>query len=211
MKFFPKTYTPLFFIVVVSLAMALVGRIVPEDTIRSVMHDAGSWGVVLLIFCLWITNVVAPLSGSPFLFAGFYLYGQISVFYAFIAAVIASISNFWIARIWGRGIVVKLAGEESLKKIDHLSKNYGVQTLFVFRLFLKEFHDVISYAYGLTNISFKDYFMVSTAGMIPATVVWYAISLTIRNPITFTIMSWLMAYISLLTVRGTRGACSAGG
>jgi len=131
------------------------------------------------------------------LFAGFYLYGQISVFYAFIAAVIASISNFWIARIWGRGIVVKLAGEESLKKIDHLSKNYGVQTLFVFRLFLKEFHDVISYAYGLTNISFKDYFMVSTAGMIPATVVWYAISLTIRNPITFTIMSWLMAYISL--------------
>ena len=197
MKFFPKTYTPLFFIVVVSLAMALVGRIVPGDTIRSVMHDAGSWGVVLLIFCLWITNVVAPLSGSPFLFAGFYLYGQISVFYAFIAAVIASISNFWIARIWGRGIVVKLAGEESLKKIDHLSKNYGVQTLFVFRLFLKEFHDVISYAYGLTNISFKDYFMVSTAGMIPATVVWYAISLTIRNPITFTIMSWLMAYISL--------------
>lgn len=178
--------------------MIVIGQKIPKETIMAVMQKAGPFGVILLIFCLWVTNIIAPLSGSPFLFAGFYLYGQMSVFYAFIAAVIASVTNFWVARKWGRKVVVKLAGEESLEKLDILTKDYGLQTLFIFRLFLKEFHDVISYAFGLTSLTFKQYFIVSTLGMIPATFVWYLISLKIRDPLTFTVISWLFAYISLI-------------
>ena len=128
----------------------------------------------------------------------FYSYGQMSVVYAFIAAVIASITNFWIARIWGRNLVIKLAGEKNLEKIDSLTKDYGLQTLFIFRVFLKEFHDVISYAFGLTNLKFKPYFLISTLGMIPATFIWYLISLKIRDPLTFTTVSWIFAYFSLI-------------
>lgn len=199
MKIHKKSYAALIFIVVVFLAMVLIGLAVPKDSIREIIEKAGPWGVVLLIFCLWITNVIAPLSGSPFLFAGFYSYGQMSVVYAFIAALIASITNFWIARIWGRRVVVALVGKSSLETIDDLTKDYGLQTLLIFRLFLKEFHDVISYSFGLTNLPFKSYIIVSTLGMIPATVVWYFISLKISDPVTFTTMSWLMAYLSLTT------------
>lgn len=187
---------PLLFTFVAFAVMALVGAKVPESSIRSMMERAGSWGVVLLIFFLWITNVIAPLGGSPILFAGFYLYGQISVFYAFIAAVIASITNFLIGRVWGRKVVEKLAGIDGLNKIDELTKDYGLQTLFVFRLFMKEFHDVISYAFGLTNLKFSQYFIVSTLGMIPATVVWYLISLKVNSAIAFTTISWIFAYAS---------------
>lgn len=197
MKIHKRSYLSLFFITAIFLAMFLVGSLIPQDQIRILIEKAGPWGVVLLIFSLWITNVIAPLSGSPFLFAGFYSYGQMSVVYAFIAAVIASVTNFWIAKIWGRKIVVKLAGESNLEKIDNLTKDYGLQTLFIFRLFLKEFHDVISYAFGLTNLKFESYFIVSTLGMIPATVIWYLISLKVKDPMTFTIISWLFAYISL--------------
>ena len=176
--------------------MLLIGSIIPKESIKGVIEKAGPWGVVLLIFCLWITNVAAPLSGSPFLFAGFYSYGQMSVVYAFIAAVIASVTNFWIAKVWGRKIVTKLAGEENLDKLDTLTKDYGLQTLFIFRLFMKEFHDAISYAFGLTNLTFKSYFIVSTLGMIPATIIWYLISLKVKDPITFTTVSWVFAYVS---------------
>lgn len=192
-----KSFTALFFFLIVYVILLAVGFLVPADTIRSTIESAGPWGVVLLIFFLWITNVAAPLSGSPFLFAGFYFYGQKSVAYAFIAAIIASITNFWIARIWGRKVVVLFAGEINLKKIDDLTKDYGLQSLFIFRLFAKEFHDVISYAFGLTDLKFKSYFIVSTLGMIPATVIWYFISLNIDDPVTFTAMSWLFAYVSL--------------
>ncbi len=199
MRIHKKSYLPLFFIIAVIIAVFLIGTLVPEDRIRVLIKQSGPWGVVLLIFCLWVTNVVAPLSGSPFLFAGFYSYGQMAVVYAFIAAVIASVSNFWIAKVWGRKVVVKLAGEDSLDKIDDMTKNYGLQTLFIFRLLLKEFHDVVSYAFGLTNLKFKSYFIVSTLGMIPATITWYLISLKIKDPLVFTIVSWVFAYLSLTT------------
>ena len=191
-----RSYIPIFFIIAIFAVMLIIGSIIPKELIREVIEKAGPWGVVLLIFCLWITNVAAPLSGSPFLFAGFYSYGQMSVVYAFIAAVIASITNFWIAKVWGRKIVTKLAGEENLDKLDNLTKDYGLQTLFIFRLFMKEFHDVISYAFGLTNLTFKSYFIVSTLGMIPATIIWYLISLKVNDPITFTTVSWVFAYVS---------------
>ena len=61
---------------------------------------------------------------------------------------------------------------------------------------MKEFHDVISYAFGLTNLKFKQYFIVSTLGMVPATIIWYLISLKIKDPLTFTTISWLFAYSS---------------
>lgn len=192
-----RDYLAILSIIAVFTAMLLIGYLIPEQSLRAAIEKAGPWGVIILIFSLWITNVIAPLSRSPFLFAGFYSYGQMSVVYAFIAAVIASITNFWIARIWGRNLVIKLAGEKNLEKIDDLTKDYGLQTLFVFRLFLKEFHDVISYAFGLTNIKFKSYFLISTLGMIPATFIWYLISLKIRDPLTFTTVSWLFAYFSL--------------
>lgn len=192
-----RDYLAILSIIAVFTAMLLIGYLIPEQSLRTAIEKAGPWGVIILIFSLWITNVIAPLSGSPFLFAGFYSYGQMSVVYAFIAAVVASITNFWIARIWGRNLVAKLAGEKNLAKIDDLTKDYGLQTLFVFRLFLKEFHDVISYAFGLTNIKFKSYLLTSTLGMIPATFIWYLISLKIRDPLTFTTVSWLFAYFSL--------------
>lgn len=196
MKIHKRNYLPILFIGLTFLTMIMIGSRISETTIRSVIEKAGPWGVVLLIFCFWITNVIAPLSGSPFLFAGFYLYGQMSVFYAFIAAIIASVTNFWIGRIWGRRVVEKLAGIDALEKIDNISKNYGLQTLFVFRLFMKEFHDVISYAFGLTNLKFSCYFVVSTLGMIPATIVWYLIALKITNAVSFTAISWIFAYVS---------------
>lgn len=194
-----KSYLPLTFLIFLFLGMYYIGTRVPEATIREFIKNAGSSGVFILILLLWLTNVVAPLSGSPFLYAGFYMYGQTTVVYAFIAAIIASISNFWIAKIWGRSLVEKLAGVNGLKKVDDLSKNYGKQTLFIFRLFLKEFHDVISYAFGLTNMKFGTYIIVSTLGMIPATVIWYLIALKIKDPLTFTAVSWIIAYLSLTT------------
>ena len=193
-----RDYLAIFSIIAIFTALFLICRLVPEQSLRMVIEKAGPWGVIVLIFSLWITNVIAPLSGSPFLFVGFYSYGQMSVVYAFIAAVIASITNFWIARIWGRNLVIKLAGEKNLEKIDSLTKDYGLQTLFIFRVFLKEFHDVISYAFGLTNLKFKPYFLISTLGMIPATFIWYLISLKIRDPLTFTTVSWIFAYFSLI-------------
>ena len=192
-----KGYVPLIIIVVLFLVFYLIGTNIPEQTIREVIKNAGPLGPVVLIFLIWTTNVIAPLGATPFLFAGFYLYGQAVVIYGSAAAVIASVTNFWIARIWGRSIVEKLAGIDSLEKIDSLTSNYGLQALFICRVLLSQFHDIISYAFGLTKLKFLPYFIVSTLGTIPGTILWYYLSTKLNNPLAFTALTLLIAYVSL--------------
>lgn len=179
------------------LLIYLVGSNIPEATIREVVKSAGPFGIVLLIFLIWVSNVFAPLSATPFLFAGFYLYGPIVTVYSYVAAFIASITNYWIARIWGRSVVIKLVGEDNLKKVDLLASSYGLQTLFIVRVFLGQFHDVASYLFGLTKIKFYPYLIVSTLGTIPGGLLWYFISTKINNPVTFTIFTFILAYAFL--------------
>lgn len=198
MKTAHKSYLPFLIGGIIILLIIFVSIRFPEETIREVIKNAGPFGIVVFVFLTWLTYVIAPISGSPFLFVGFYLFGQTVIIYSFIAAFIASITNFWIARVWGRTLVEKLAGSESLKKVDCLANNYGLQTLFFFRIFLGSFHDAISYAFGLTKIRFTPYLITSILGMVPGTFIWYLISLKVNNPLLFTALSVAIAYICLI-------------
>lgn len=170
---------------------------IPSETIKNIVEDAGFFGPIILIFLLWITHVIAPLGGAPFLFAGFYLCGQTIIVIAVIANLLSAVTNFWIAKIWGRSLVIKLLGSTSLEKIDRLTENYGYLTLFIIRIFLGGFHEVISYIFGLTKIKFIPYFIISFVGMIPGTLLWYFLSSKIQNPLIFTILTFGIAYLLL--------------
>lgn len=191
-----------FFLIITGVLFLLLYFIsiqVPEENIRKIVQNLDPFGPIVLILLFWLTNIIAPLGATPFIFAGFYLYGQMIVIIAFTAAVLAMITNYWIARIWGRSLVVKLAGSENLERIDRLTDSYGYQTLFIIRLFLKEFHDVVSYVFGLTKIKFIPYFIISVIGMIPGTIIWYYLSSLISNPLIFTLLSIGIANLFLIT------------
>ncbi|MDO8570670.1 MAG: VTT domain-containing protein [Candidatus Daviesbacteria bacterium] len=192
-----KNYLPLIITGILFLIIYFIGINIPSETIKNIVENAGIFGPVVLIFLIWITNVFAPLGAVPFFFAGFYLYGETIIIYATIAAILATISNFWIAKIWGRKLVIKLLGIENLEKIDKLTDNYGYQTLFIIRIFLGSFHDIISYIFGLTKIKFIPYFIISFIGMIPGTLLWYYLSSKIQNPLIFTILTFGIAYLLL--------------
>lgn len=198
MKIKRKNLIPLAVSGLLILAIYLVGIKVPEETIRETIRDAGPFGVVVFIFLTYLTYVFAPLSGSPFMFAGFFLFGKTVVIYSSIATFIASITNFLIAKKWGRPLVEKLAGHENLEKVDRLIQNYGLQTIFLSRIFMSTFHDAISYVFGLTPIKFTPYLIASTLGMIPGTVIWYFLSSKLNNALAFTVLGIAIAYISLM-------------
>lgn len=192
-----KKLFPVFVIVLLLFFTYWIGIQFSETTIRNFIQSVGPFGPMVLTVLIWLTHVVAPLSATPFYFAGFYLFGQNVIVYAYAAAIIASITNFWISKIWGRAIVEKLAGAENMEKVDQLTQNYGYLSLFIIRIFLGMFHDVISYLFGLTEMKFLPYFTVSVVGMIPGNILWYYLSTKIANPLAFTIMSFLFAYICL--------------
>lgn len=197
MRFINKKAYPLIVIILIFVLFYIIGSKIPEETIRDFVTKAGPFGPILLIFLFWSSNIVAPLSGAPYLFVGFYLFGNMVMVYSLTAAFFASISNYWIAKIWGRKIVEKLAGIDGLKKIDSLAENYGPKTLFIFRLILWQYHDVVSYAFGLTKINFTQYLIITIVGMTPGSLLWYFLSSKITNAVTFTVLTFIMASVSL--------------
>jgi uncharacterized membrane protein YdjX (TVP38/TMEM64 family) len=194
-KISKKNYLPLIALAGLFGGFYLIGTMFSETVIKDIVKNSGGYGIMLFIFLTWLTYILAPLGGTPFLFAGFYLYGQRVVLFTFAAAVIASVTNFWVARIWGREIVEKIAGKENMEKVDKLVQNFGLVSLFVFRVCLGQFHDVLSYMFGLTKIEFWRYLVVSTMGMIPGSMLMFYFSTKMTNPLVFLGMTVLVAYV----------------
>lgn len=115
-----------------------------------------------------LTIIISPLSSFPLWLASLGIYGfTITFILIVISHIIGSIVNFLIARHFGRPIIKKLAGDNSLDKIDEMSHAIGLKTLFLARLVGGAATDYISYAAGLTSIRLKPYAIISSIVPLP--------------------------------------------
>lgn len=156
-----------------SLLLYFLGKQISQEQIQSFVESAGPWAPVVYILTHQLSYFLAPVSGYPFLIVGFYLFGDTTIIYSYFVQIVGSSINFLIAKRWGRPIVKKLVGGESLVKIDKFAKEYGIGTLFVMRLFLVGLGDFISYAYGLTPIKYRTFIALSALAIIPGHLLWY--------------------------------------
>ncbi len=168
------------------VVMYVVYRFIPEATIRSAITSAGVFGPVLWIIAGILTYVLAPISGAPLLLLGFYAFGKMTIVYSVFVSAVGSVINFWIARKWGRKVVLSLIGQKPMAKLDGVMEHLGPATLFFLRVFLSGPHDSISYLSGLTAISFAEYYAITLLAFIPSTAIWYSSSFITSNPIGFT-------------------------
>jgi len=181
--------------IVAILVIYFLSRSIPQETTREFINQAGAFGPLAFILFSFLTYVVAPLSGIPIMFAGYYAFGNKVVFYGTFAAYLSFFVNFLIARRYGRPLVEKLVGKEDIHKVNAMVKSYGLGTLFFLRVFQGAFHDFVSYAAGLTQMKFSSYIVVSTIAIIPGTFLWYYFSSKVNTPTAFTLMSLVFATI----------------
>lgn len=181
---------------VISLLLYILGRQIPKEGVESFIQNSGPAAPIIYILTHQLSYVLAPISGLPFLVAGFYLFGKTVIVYNYFVIILGATINFWIARKWGRPIVSKLAGADTVKKIDELSQNYGVVTLIALRMLQGGIGDFVSYGYGLTKIKFTTYILVTVLATIPgSTFLYFVVSKT--NSLEQSLMvSILLAMIS---------------
>ena len=79
---------------------------------------------------------------------------------------------FFIARILGRDVAEKLTSKAGLKQIDTFFEKYGKNTILICRLLPFISFDIVSYAAGLTSMSFGAFFLATGLGQLPATIVY---------------------------------------
>ena len=164
------------------LLIYLLGNRIDSAAIANTVKRVGIFGPIVYILVTTSTFVIAPVSGTPAIFAGFLLFGNYFQLLVYLAAVLGMAINFWIARLWGRRLVVKLVGESNMDRVDEFTKDYGLKSLILLRLFQGNLLDFISYAFGLTKMKFLPYILVSALAPLPYLLVWqFYISKRLEN------------------------------
>ena len=146
---------------------SLWGLFSDRERIQRVVDDAGVLTPLVFVVLLVAQAVLAPLPAPALAMGAGYSFG---IFEGFLltwsGALLGGVISFWISRLIGRGFV---AGSERMQRLDRYVDEHGAITIFVLRLLPLVSFDAISYAAGLSSISFWRFFVATALGMIPGT------------------------------------------
>lgn len=136
------------------------------ERLRELVEQTGAWSPVVYVAAKAAATVVAPFSGIPLKAASGALFGFTGgIFYSVLGDVIGGCVCFWGARMLGRDIVERLAGERGLDRIDEFACHSGGWRAVLFgRLALSSVYNLVSYGAGLTKLPFRQYLAVTFFG-----------------------------------------------
>ncbi len=137
------------------------------------ISDLGPWGLVFFIVFYILATVLFLPGLIPTMAAGL-LFG---VFKGTLLVSISSISGATIAFLIGRylareWVAGKIQGNQKFEAIDMAVAEEGWKIVGLTRLSPLFPFNLLNYAFGLTQVSLKDYFLASWIGMFPGTVMY---------------------------------------
>ena len=87
-----------------------------SQEISQIISKAGILAPILYILIQIAGQIFAPLSTSALFIAGFIMFGRVAVLYAVITWLISSITNFYLARKYGKRVLKRFIGEQGVVK-----------------------------------------------------------------------------------------------
>ncbi len=139
-------------------------------------------------------QIFAPLSTSALFVAGFILFGKTAIIYSILTWLISSITNFYLARTYGKKVLKKFIGEEGIIRIEEIANKIDTKKFVLLRLSTFYISDFASYAFGLTNISFIKYYLATILSMIP----WSIVMILIMERGESIILTTLKIFLSMI-------------
>ncbi|MBI2761753.1 MAG: TVP38/TMEM64 family protein [Chloroflexi bacterium] len=141
------------------------------EDVKDWVSGFGALAPVVYIALLASTIIFSPLPSVPVDIAGGLAFGWApATVYTVIGGMIGATVNFYLARWLGRGFVERKIGRQAMTQIDTLAERTGFKFVFALRLLPLFNFDWVSYAAGLTLISFRTYAVASVLGMLPPVV-----------------------------------------
>lgn len=157
----------------------------------------------VLSFCLMVfQSVAAPLPAFLITFANANLFGWWQgAILSWSSAMAGAALCFYIARIFGRDVVEKLTSKSGLRAIDEFFERHGKQSILIARLLPFISFDFVSYAAGLTSMSFIGFFVATGIGQLPATIIYSYVGGMLTGGAKFVVMGLLILFsLSVLSV-----------
>lgn len=142
--------------------------IMDSRKLHGLIKNTGAFGPLIIIGLFILAVVINPLPSAPIALAAGFAYGNTwGTIYTVTGSVAGAFIAFTIARLIGREILHRWFGDKL--KVGLLGSQKSLMGLiFVFRLLPFISFDIVSYAAGLTDITWWRFLLATTAGIIPA-------------------------------------------
>jgi len=160
------------FRVEVQRAFALLAQADIEG-VKEYILGFGIWAPVVSGSLMVLQSLAVPLPAVVITLANGMLFGAAwGALLSWSSALVGAVLCYYIARVFGRPVVEKLVGGSSLEMTDRFFRRYGRYAILIARLIPVISFDVVSYAAGLTTISFWDFVVATGIGQLPATLLY---------------------------------------
>ena len=158
----------LFSVYLVLQQTGLLAFLENSNNLKTWIEKQGPIGPLLVIGLMMIAIIMSPIPSAPIALAAGAMYGHtIGTIYIVIGSVLGATSAFFIARIAGIDVTRRWLGNHIGKGL-HGSQNMLMAIIFISRLLPFISFDMISYAAGVTSLSFWRFAIATLAGIIPA-------------------------------------------
>jgi uncharacterized membrane protein YdjX (TVP38/TMEM64 family) len=155
-------------VVLIKWGQPLYRFVADETQIRAWVLGLGGWGPLAIVVLEIAQILLAPLPGQAVGAVSGFLYGPWwGTLYAFVGMAVGSLLVFSLARRFGRPLVLRLVGEQSMESLDGLVRRGGA--LFFFLIWLLPFapDDLACMAAGLTPMPIRQYLVLMLVGRLP--------------------------------------------
>jgi uncharacterized membrane protein YdjX (TVP38/TMEM64 family) len=173
---------------------------VDVDLARGYILGFGIWAPVVSFLLMVLQSIAAPLPAFIITFANAGLFGWVKgALLSWTSSMAGAALCFFIAKFYGRTIVIKLTGRYALDSVDDFFDRYGKYTILIARLLPFISFDIVSYAAGLTSMSFFSFFVATGIGQLPATIIYSYIGSMLTGT-TKTIVVGLLILFAISTL-----------
>lgn len=143
------------------------------EMIKEYILSFGIWAPIISFLLMVLQSIIAPIPAFLITLSNAAIFGWIKgAILSWSSAMAGAALCFFIARGLGRDAVEKLTSKFALKDIDEFFERYGKHTILIARLLPFISFDIVSYAAGLTSMSFWSFFIATGIGQLPATIIY---------------------------------------
>ena len=180
-------------------------RMFASGDFQKVKEFVASYGIyaALISFLLMVfQSVAAPLPAFLITFANASLFGWWKgAILSWSSAMAGAALCFFLSRALGRDAAEKFTSKAGLQHIDGYFEKYGKHTILICRLLPFVSFDIVSYAAGLTSMSFGSFFLATGIGQLPATIVYSYVGGMLTGGARLFVMGLLILFaLSVLVV-----------
>lgn len=154
-------------------ARKLLGAFRSMEDVRDYIQGFGTGAMLVSAAMMVIASVISFIPQFFITLANAAIWGwKTGALLSWSSAMVGAALCFFISRFLGRDITERLASRKGLIEVEKFFDRFGTQAILVARLLPFMSFDLVSYAAGLTPMSFLSFFVATGIGQTPATIVY---------------------------------------